>query len=70
MTIKNLRRKIARRKKLLCILLIFFKRTNPLVVSLSQNLDKFIVKEQKYLSKKRHLKHSQNSQFTNLKKVS
>ena len=45
MTIKNLRRKIARRKKLLCILLIFFKRTNPLVVSLSQNLDKFIVKE-------------------------
>ncbi|WP_055070826.1 Spo0E family sporulation regulatory protein-aspartic acid phosphatase [Clostridium massiliamazoniense] len=70
MTIKSLRKKIARRQKLLYILLIFLKRTNPLVVSLSQNLDKFIVKEQKYLSRKRNLKQSQNPQVTKLKKVS
>lgn len=70
MTIRSLRKKIARRQKLLYILLIFLKRTNPLVVSLSQNLDKFIVKEQKYLIKKRHLKQSQNPQVTNLKKAS
>ena len=70
MTIKILRKKIAIRQKLLYILLIFLKRTNPLVVSLSQNLDKFIVKEQKYLSRKRNLKQSQNPQVTKLKKVS
>lgn len=70
MTIKSLRKKIVRRQKLLYILLIFLKRTNPLVVSLSQNLDKFIVKEQKYLSRKRNLKQSQNPQVTKLKKAS
>lgn len=60
MTRKELKRKITRRKKALNFLLLFFKRTNPLIVALSQNLDYYIVKEQKILCKRTKTKTSQN----------
>lgn len=70
MTIKDLRKKINRRKRLLNFLLLFFKGTNPLIVNLSQNLDKFIVMEQKFLAKKRFVKKSTAIDKSPLKKAS
>ena len=46
MNCKKLNNKITHRKALLNILLLFLKRTNPLVVLVSQNLDYFIQYEQ------------------------
>ncbi|MGL5615817.1 MAG: hypothetical protein ACRDD2_06225 [Sarcina sp.] len=60
MTRKELKRKITRRKRTLNFLLLFFKRTNPLIVSLSQNLDYYIVKEQEILCKRAKTKASKN----------
>lgn len=48
---KELHKKIKNRKNLLNFLLIFMKRTNPLVVLISQNLDDFIQKEQMLIYK-------------------
>lgn len=46
MNCKKLNNKIRHRKALLNILLLFLKRTNPIVVIVSQNLDYFIQYEQ------------------------
>ncbi|GFP75033.1 hypothetical protein [Clostridium fungisolvens] len=48
----RLEKKIIRRKILLNFILNFLSPTNILVIKLSENLDKLIVKQQKYLLKK------------------
>ncbi|GKU25576.1 hypothetical protein CFOLD11_24020 [Clostridium folliculivorans] len=48
----KLEKKIIRRKFLLNFVLNFLSPTNILVIKLSENLDKLIVKQQKYLLKK------------------
>lgn len=49
---KKLKRQIRFRKNLLNFLLIYLKPTNKLVVSLSQNLDKYITKYHRLRNKK------------------
>lgn len=60
---KELHKKIKNRKNLLNFLLIFMKRTNPLVVFISQNLDEFIQKEQ-MLIYKTQFKTNKSSKYT------
>ncbi|SHI88710.1 hypothetical protein SAMN02745163_00939 [Clostridium cavendishii DSM 21758] len=48
MRLRELKRKIALRKFLLNTLLIFLNPTNTIIVQLSQDLDIFITKYQKY----------------------
>lgn len=60
---KELHKKIKIRKNLLNFLLIFMKRTNPLVVFISQNLDEFIQKEQ-MLIYKTQFKTNKSSKYT------
>lgn len=67
MTRKDLKRKIKRKKLILNFFLLFLRRTNPLIVNLSQDLDKFIVKEQKYLISKSKILKDKNKKT--LKKV-
>lgn len=56
MSRKELHKKIKNRKNLLNFLLLFMKRTNPLIVLLSQNLDDFIQQEQLLIYKKQKIK--------------
>lgn len=51
MSRKEIQKKIKFRKKALNFLLTFMRRTNPLVVLVSQNLDYFIQKEQSLIYK-------------------
>ena len=57
MSRKEIQKKIKSRKKVLNMLLTFMKRTNPIVVLMSQNLDKFIQKEQ-YIIYKAQIKQN------------
>ena len=59
MSRKEIQKKIKSRKKVLNILLTFMKRTNPIVVLMSQNLDKFILKEQ-YIIYKAQIRKDQS----------
>ena len=59
MSRKEIQKKIKSRKKVLNILLTFMKRTNPIVVLMSQNLDKFILKEQ-YIIYKAQIREDQS----------
>ncbi|WP_297438544.1 Spo0E family sporulation regulatory protein-aspartic acid phosphatase [uncultured Clostridium sp.] len=59
MSRKEIQKKIKSRKKVLNMLLTFMKRTNPIVVLMSQNLDKFILKEQ-YIIYKAQIRKDQS----------
>lgn len=61
----TLHKKIRRRKNLLNFLLVFMRRSNPLIISLSQNLDYFIQKEQSL----RYKKHTEQSSRTRNTKI-
>ncbi|MGL4761305.1 MAG: hypothetical protein ACRCWG_07565 [Sarcina sp.] len=62
---KTLHKKINKRKHLLNFLLIFFKRSNPLIISLSQNLDYFIQKEQNF----RYSNHTRQANNSKVEKI-
>lgn len=49
MRLKKLEKQINRKKRLLNFLLLFFLPSNPLIVLLSQNLDKHLYEYQYYL---------------------
>lgn len=66
MKLKKLKKKIERRKKLINLLLLFLPPTNKLMVHLSQDLDTYIVKYQKYLLKLHHKPESVKFYYYNI----